>query len=149
MDVKRRMAAEVFGTFWLVLGGRGAAVIAAGFPKLGIGFVGVALAFGLSVLTMAYAVGHISGGHFNPAVTVGLLVSGRFDKKDVAPYVAAQLVGAVGAAAVLYVIASGKAGHQLWLFWLAPLVGAALGGLIWRYLLEEGADTEHLAEGVA
>lgn len=244
MTMQRRLGAEVFGTFWLVLGGCGTAVLATGEP-LSVGTLGVAFAFGLSVLTMAYAVGHISGGHFNPAVTVGLMVSGRFDKRDVAPYVVAQLIGAVAAATVIFVIASGvdgfeidssvpgafaangygdlspggyglgaalvaevvltalflivilgataKAGFaalggaaiglaltlihlisipvtntsvnparstsqalfaggdylpQLWLFWLAPIVGAAIGAAIWRYLLEEAAATEELAEGV-
>src|ERR1700759_2395389 len=112
-DMLRRVVAEFFGTLWLVLGGCGAAILAAGFPNLGIGFLGVAFAFGLTVLTMAYAVGHISGGHFNPAVTVGLVVSGRFDKKDAPLYVVAQLVGAIAAAAVLYMIASGKAGFDV------------------------------------
>lgn len=229
----RRLAAEFFGTFWLVLGGCGSAVLAAAFPELGIGFAGVALAFGLTVLTMAYAVGGISGGHFNPAVTLGVAVAGRFDWKDVVPYWAAQVLGAIGAAAVIYAIASGKAGFaaggfatngygdlspggyslqsaliieivmtagfllvilgstarsapvgfaplaiglaltlihlvtipvtntsvnparstgvalfadtaalgQLWLFWVAPLIGGALGALIWRALLA-GPDTE-------
>ncbi len=229
----RRLAAEFFGTFWLVLGGCGSAVLAAAFPDLGIGFAGVALAFGLTVLTMAYAVGGISGGHFNPAVTLGVAVAGRFGWKDVVPYWVAQVLGAIGAAAVIYAIASGKAGFaaggfatngygdlspggyslrsaviieivmtagfllvilgstarsvpagfapiaiglaltlihlvtipvtntsvnparsngvalfadtaalgQLWLFWVAPLVGGALGALIWRTLLA-GRDTE-------
>ncbi|WP_298790064.1 aquaporin, partial [uncultured Campylobacter sp.] len=97
----KKYLAEFFGTFWLVFGGCGSAVFAAAFPELGIGFVGVSLAFGLTVLTMAYAVGHISGGHFNPAVSVGLLVGGRFDKKDFVPYVIAQVIGAIAAAAVL------------------------------------------------
>ena len=246
MDRQRRLGAEAFGTFWLVFGGCGAAIFAAGVPDVGIGFTGVSLAFGLTVLTMAYAVGHISGGHFNPAVTIGLLVSGRFDKKDAAPYIAAQVVGAIAAAAVLYAIASGLDGWeidseapgafaangygdlspsgyplisalvaeivltafflliilgatakraaanlggvaiglaltlihlisipitntsvnparstsqalfaggdylpQLWLFWVAPIVGGAIGALIWKTLLEERADTEPLAEGVA
>lgn len=241
MDLQRRLAAEVFGTFWLVFGGCGAALFAAGIPDVGIGFLGVSLAFGLTVLTMAYAVGHISGGHFNPAVTIGLVVGGRFDKKDAGPYIVAQLVGAVAAAAVLLIIASGKDGFsasdgfaangygklspdgygigaafvaefvltaffllvilgatakkasvgfgglaiglaltlihlisipitntsvnparstsqalfaggdfipQLWLFWVAPIAGAAVGALIWKFLLERGADTEPLAEGV-
>jgi aquaporin Z len=245
MDMKRALGAEVFGTFWLVLGGCGAAIFAAGVPDVGIGFLGVSFAFGLTVLTMAYAVGHISGGHFNPAVTVGLMVSGRFEKKDVAPYIGAQLVGAVAAAAVLYVIANGKAGFdidnslpgafaangygdlspegynlaaaaiaevvltaffllvilgatakraaagfggmaiglsltlihlisipitntsvnparstsqalfaggdylpQLWLFWVAPIVGAAIGAAIWKLLLADAADEVALAEGV-
>ena len=109
----KRLAAEFFGTFWLVLGGCGSAVLAAAFPELGIGFVGVALAFGLTVLTMAYAVGHISGGHFNPAVTLGLLAAGRIDGKDVAPYILTQVLGAIAAAGVLYLIASGKAGFDV------------------------------------
>ncbi len=107
--MSKRLFAEFLGTFWLVFGGCGSAVLAAAFPELGIGFIGVALAFGLTVLTMAYAVGGISGGHFNPAVSVGLMVGGRFDAKDLIPYVIAQLVGAVLASAVLYVVVSGKA----------------------------------------
>jgi len=109
-DMMRRVTAEAFGTFWLVFGGCGSAVIAAAFPALGIGFTGVAFAFGLTVLTMAYAVGHISGGHFNPAVTLGLWSAGRCAHKHVAPYVAAQVAGAIAASAVLYVVASGRAG---------------------------------------
>src|ERR1700757_1825871 len=112
MDMSRRVGAEFFGTFWLVFGGCGAAVLAAGFPNLGIGFVGVAFAFGLTVLTMAYAVGHISGGHFNPAVTVGLWVAGRCASKHVGPYILAQVVGAVVASAVLWLIASGQPGWE-------------------------------------
>jgi aquaporin Z len=108
MDMSRRFGAEFFGTFWLVFGGCGAAVLAASFPTLGIGFLGVAFAFGLTVLTMAYAVGHISGGHFNPAVTVGLWAAGRCANKHVIPYIVAQVIGAVMAAAALWVIASGK-----------------------------------------
>jgi aquaporin Z len=108
-DMLRRVVAEFFGTFWLVLGGCGAAVLAATFPALGIGFLGVAFAFGLTVLTMAYAVGHVSGGHFNPAVTLGLWSAGRCANRHVVPYIIAQVVGAVLAAAVLWVIASGKA----------------------------------------
>ena len=224
------LLAEAFGTFWLVFGGCGSAVLAAAFPEHGIHFVGVSLAFGLTVLTMAYTVGHISGGHFNPAVTVGLWAGGRFPARDVAPYIVAQVVGAIVAAFTLYVIASGSAGYdlatsglasngvgehspgkfglkagllievlltlfflliimgstsakapagfapiaiglgltlihlisipvtntsvnparstgpalveggialqQLWVFWLAPLVGGALGGWIYRYLLD-------------
>ena len=232
MPTSKRLAAEFLGTFWLVLGGCGSAVFAAAFPKLGIGFLGVALAFGLTVLTMAYAVGSISGGHFNPAVTVGLAVAGRFQAKDVAGYVVAQVLGALAAAAVLYLVASGKAGWipggfasngyganspggysmgaaflvellltaffvivicgstakvslagfapisiglaltlihlisipvtntsvnparstgvalfattgalgQLWLFWVAPLVGAAVGGGVWKWLQPSGAE---------
>ena len=104
--------AELIGTFWLVLGGCGSAVLAAAFPELGIGFAGVALAFGLTVLTMAYAIGHISGCHLNPAVSFGLWAGGRFAAKDLVPYVIAQVVGAIAAAAVLYVIASGQMGWQ-------------------------------------
>ena len=109
-DTKRRVAAEFLGTFWLTFGGCGAAVLAAAFPGLGIGFLGVSLAFGLTVLTMAYAVGHISGGHFNPAVTVGLWSAGRCANQHVLPYIIAQVIGAVVAAAVLWIVASGKAG---------------------------------------
>lgn len=222
-----KLSAEFFGTFWLVLGGCGSAVLAAGLPDIGIGYLGVSFAFGLTVLTMAYAVGGISGGHFNPAVSLGLAVAGRFDFKDLIPYWIAQVIGAVAAAAVLYLIASGKAGFtaggfasngygdlspggygliaalvaeivltaffliiilgatsasvpagfapipiglgltlihlvsipvtntsvnparstgvalfaetaalgQLWLFWVAPLVGAAIGAIIWKALL--------------
>ncbi|HHJ4263809.1 TPA: aquaporin [Klebsiella pneumoniae] len=182
----RKLAAECFGTFWLVFGGCGSAVLAAAFPELGIGFAGVALAFGLTVLTMAFAVGHISGGHFNPAVTLGLWAGGRFPAKEVIGYIIAQVVGGIIAAAVLYVVASGKAGfdaaasgfapiaiglaltlihlisipvtntsvnparstavaifqggwalQQLWLFWVMPIVGGILGGVLYRTLLEK------------
>ena len=225
----KRLAAEFFGTFWLVFGGCGSAIFAAAFPELGIGFAGVALAFGLTVLTMAYAVGHISGGHFNPAVTLGLAAGGRFAARDVVPYVVAQVIGGALAGAALYCIATGKAGFtpggfasngygalspggyalgavffaealltafflivilgstdsrapagfapiaiglcltlihlisipisntsvnparstgvalfaetaalsQLWLFWVAPLIGGAVGGLIYKFLLEK------------
>lgn len=105
--MSRKLAAEFFGTFWLVFGGCGSAVLAAGFPELGIGFAGVALAFGLTVLTMAYAVGGISGGHFNPAVSLGLAVAKRFEWNELAPYWAAQVLGGLIAAAVLYWVASG------------------------------------------
>ena len=108
-----KLAAEFLGTFWLVLGGCGSAVLAAAFPELGIGFAGVALAFGLTVLTAAYALGPISGGHFNPAVSVGLWAGGRFPAAHLLPYMLAQVVGAIVAAAVLYLIASGKAGFDL------------------------------------
>lgn len=223
----RKLTAECLGTFWLVFGGCGSAVLAAGYPELGIGFAGVSLAFGLTVLTMAYAVGHVSGGHFNPAVSLGLAIAGRFGWKDLLPYWLAQLAGGALAAATLYTIASGKAGWvaggfasngfgalspggygmeaaflveavltagfllvilgstasqapqgfapiaiglaltlihlvsipvtntsvnparstavalfaetaavgQLWLFWLAPLAGAAVGALVWRLAL--------------
>ncbi|HSK29616.1 MAG TPA: aquaporin Z [Candidatus Limnocylindria bacterium] len=113
MKMQHRLAAEVLGTFWLVLGGCGSAVLAAAFPELGIGFVGVSLAFGLTVVTMAYAVGHISGGHFNPAVTVGLWAGERFAAADIFPYIIAQVAGAVLAAAVLYVVASGAVGFSV------------------------------------
>lgn len=232
----RKLSAEFFGTFWLVFGGCGSAILAAGFPEVGIGFVGVALAFGLTVLTMAYAVGGISGGHFNPAVTLGLVLAGRTDVRDLVPYWIAQLLGGVLGAGILYVIASGTAGYlpggfasngydalspggynmvsallieivltgffilvilgstsksapsgfaplsiglsltlihlisipvtntsvnparstaaaifaqtgaisQLWLFWLAPLLGAALGAMLWRYILSPGEAPERI-----
>jgi aquaporin Z len=109
-DMTRRLAAEFFGTFWLVFGGCGAAVLAAGFPHLGIAFLGVAFAFGLTVLTMAYAVGHISGGHFNPAVTIGLWSAGRCAPQYVVPYIVVQVIGAIAASAVLWLIASSQPG---------------------------------------
>jgi len=230
MTLSRRAGAEFIGTFWLVLGGCGTAVLAAGFPHLGVAFVGVALAFGLTLLTMAYAIGHISGCHINPAVSFGLWAGGRFPASELAPYVIAQVLGGIFAAAVLYVIASGTAGfslasgfaangygahspggyglgsaavcevvmtlmflfvimgatdprvpagfapipiglvltlihlisipvtntsvnparstgpalfvggwatEQLWLFWLAPIVGGVLGGLVYRWLMNE------------
>ena len=108
-----KLVAEFLGTFWLVLGGCGSAVLAAAFPQLGIGFTGVSLAFGLTVLTAAYALGPVSGGHFNPAVTVGLWAGGRFPAGQIVPYVAAQVIGAIAAAGVLYVIASGQSGFDL------------------------------------
>lgn len=224
--MQKSLVAEFLGTFWLVFGGCGSAVLAAAYPELGIGFLGVALAFGLTVLTMAYAVGGISGGHFNPAVSLGLAVAGRFPAARLIPYIVAQVAGAIVAAALLYLIASGKAGfelgsfaangygdhspggysllsallievlltmffliiilgstssqvpagfaplaiglgltlihlvsipvtntsvnparstgqalfvggwalQQLWLFWIAPLAGGALGGLVWKFL---------------
>ncbi len=113
MSLGKRAAAEFLGTFWLVLGGCGSAVLAAAFPHVGIGLLGVAFAFGLTVLTMAYAIGHVSGCHLNPAVSLGLLVGGRFKAGDFLPYVIAQVLGAIVAAAVLYFIASGKAGFDL------------------------------------
>jgi aquaporin Z len=109
----KRLAAESLGTFWLVLGGCGSAVLSGTLPDLGIGLLGISFAFGLAVLTMAYAIGHISGCHLNPAVSVGLVVGGRFKSSDLLPYVAAQVVGAVVAAGVLYLIASGKPGFDL------------------------------------
>jgi aquaporin Z len=113
MSLSKRAFAECIGTFWLVFGGCGSAVLAAAFPSLGIGFVGVALAFGLTVLTMAYAIGHISGCHLNPAVSFGLWAGKRFPGSEVLPYIIAQLIGAIIAAAVLYLIASGKAGFDV------------------------------------
>ncbi len=109
----KKYAAELIGTFWLVLGGCGSAVLAAAFPELGIGFHGVALAFGLTVLTMAYAIGHISGCHLNPAVSVGLWAGGRFEAKELAPYIIAQVIGGIAAGGVLYLIASGKTGFDV------------------------------------
>ena len=109
----KKLIAEFIGTLWLVLGGCGSAVLAAAFPELGIGFVGVAIAFGLTVLTMVYAVGHISGAHFNPAVSVGLWIGGRFDKKDLLPYIIAQVLGGIAGAGILYVIATGKPGFEI------------------------------------
>lgn len=104
----KKLLAEFFGTFWLVFGGCGSAIFAAGYPELGIGFVGVSLAFGLTVLTMAYAVGHVSGAHFNPAVSLGLWAGGKFPAKDLLGYIIAQVIGAIAAAGVLYLIVSGK-----------------------------------------
>jgi len=113
MSLSKRTAAEFFGTFWLVFGGCGAAVLDAAFPNLGIGFLGVALAFGLTVLTMVYAIGHISGGHLNPAISLGLVVGKRFPVTDLIPYWIAQVLGAIAAGGVLYVIASGKEGFSV------------------------------------
>ena len=232
----RKLSAEFIGTFWLVFGGCGSAIRAAGIPEVGIGFVGVSLAFGLTVVTMAYAVGSISGGHFNPAVTLGLVLAGRADIRELVPYWIAQLLGGVVGAGILYLIASGVAGYtpggfasngydalspggynmvsallievvltavflavilgatsksapagfgplaiglsltlihlisipvtntsvnparstaaaifaqngaigQLWLFWVAPLIGAAIGAIIWRYILAPGEAPENL-----
>lgn len=112
MALSRRLAAEFLGTFWLVFGGCGSAVLAAAYPKLGIGFVGVSLAFGLTVLTMAYAIGHISGCHLNPAVSIGLCVARRFPAADVVPYIVSQTCGAIAASFVLHVIASGHPGFD-------------------------------------
>ncbi len=113
MTLTKKMGAEFIGTFWLVLGGCGSAVLAAGFPDVGIGLLGVSLAFGLTVLTMAYAIGHISGCHLNPAVSIGLWSSGRFPTAELAPYIIAQVVGGIAGAAVLYVIATGQAGFDV------------------------------------
>jgi aquaporin Z len=113
MPLTKRLSAEFLGTLWLVLGGCGSAVLAASYPSLGIGFAGVSLAFGLTVLTMAYAIGHISGCHLNPAVTVGLWAGKRFPAKEILPYVIAQVLGAISAAGILYIIASGKAGFTM------------------------------------
>ena len=109
----KKLVAEFIGTLWLVLGGCGSAVLAAAYPELGIGFAGVALAFGLTVVTMAYAIGHISGCHLNPAVSIGLWIGGRFDKKELLPYIVAQIMGGIAGAGILYVIATGKAGFEI------------------------------------
>src|SRR6516225_3643092 len=113
MPLTKKALAEFIGTFWLVFGGCGAAVLAAGFPNMGIGFLGVALAFGLTLLTMGYAIGHISGCHINPAVSIGLAAGGRLPARELGAYIAAQLSGGIVAAAILYLIASGKPGFDL------------------------------------
>src|SRR5271154_5950476 len=113
MDMSKRLAAEFIGTAWLVLGGCGSAVIAAAFPNVGIGLLGVALAFGLTVVTMAYAIGHVSGCHLNPAVSVGLWAGGRFPASDLVPYIVAQVLGGIAGAAILYAIASGSPSFDL------------------------------------
>src|SRR5699024_14338 len=110
MSITKRCTAELLGTFWLVFGGCGSAIFAAAYPELGIGFAGVSLAFGLTLLTMCYAIGHISGCHINPAVTIGLVAGGRFPAKELIPYVVAQVIGGLVAGAVLYAIATGKVG---------------------------------------
>ena len=109
----KKLIAEFIGTLWLVLGGCGSAVLAAGYPELGIGFVGVAIAFGLTVVTMAYAVGHVSGCHLNPAVSIGLYVGGRFNKKELLPYIIAQVLGGIAGAGILFLIVSGKPGFEI------------------------------------
>ncbi len=109
----KKLVAEFVGTLWLVLGGCGSAVLAAAYPQLGIGFAGVAIAFGLTVVTMAYAIGHISGCHLNPAVSVGLWIGGRFERKDLLPYIVAQVLGAIAGAGILYLIANGKSGFAI------------------------------------
>ncbi|MGE0052534.1 MAG: aquaporin [Arcobacter sp.] len=113
MSLSKKLVAEFIGTFWLVLGGCGSAVLAAAFPELGIGFTGVALAFGLTVLTMAYAIGHISGCHLNPAVSFGLWTGGRFPTAELIPYIIAQVLGGIAGAFILYLIASGKVGFDV------------------------------------
>jgi len=131
MLLRNRLFAEFFGTFWLVLGGVGSAKLAAAFPDVGIGLMGVSLAFGLTVLTMAYAVGHISGGHFNPAISVGLWIGGRFNKGDLVPYIISQVAGACAAAAILaLILANGPEGS------------AAIGNLASAYRALLGAKTE-------
>lgn len=154
MNPGKAAVAEFLGTFWLVFGGTGAAVLAASLGAGGIGLVGVSLAFGLTVVTMAYAVGHISGGHFNPAVAIGLWIGGRFPARRIAVYVAAQLFGAVAGSAVLFVIASGKAGftladgfRELWVFIIFPIVGGVIGGLVYRYVLDVPAAQRDKVEG--
>ena len=134
----RKYTAEFLGTFWLVLGGAGSAVLAAGYPELGIGFVGVSLAFGLTVLTMAFAIGHISGCHLNPAVSVGLWLGGRFDKKELAPYIIAQVLGGLLGGAILYVIASGLPGFEAGGFASNGVGEASPGG----YSMLSGVVTE-------
>lgn len=145
MDIARKMAAEFVGTFWLVLGGCGSAVIAAAFPQVGIGLLGVSFAFGLTVLTGAYAFGHISGGHFNPAVTAGLWAGGRFPVSQVLPYVAAQVLGAIFGASVLYLIASSAPGFD-------PTAGFASNGFGEHspggYNLTSAAVTEAVLTGM-
>jgi aquaporin Z len=138
--IAKKGVAEFLGTFWLVLGGCGSAVLAAKFPEVGIGLLGVALAFGLTLLTMAYAIGHISGCHLNPAVTVGLWAGGRFPAREIVPYVVAQVLGAIVAAYIIYLIASGKAGYSLALNGLAVNGVAELspGG----YSMQAGVVTE-------
>src|SRR5215475_10645429 len=113
MSIIKRATAEFLGTFWLVFGGCGSAVLAAAFPQVGIGLLGVSLAFGLTVLTMAYTIGHVSGCHLNPAVSVGLWAGGRFPAGDLGPYIVAQILGAIAGAGVLYAVASGKAGFDV------------------------------------
>jgi len=140
----KRLAAEFIGTFWLVLGGCGSAVLAAAFPGLGIGFAGVALAFGLTVLTMAYALGPISGGHFNPAVSVGLAVAGRFSWIELIPYIIVQVVGAVAAAGLLYLVASGKTGFDPGGFAANGYAEHSPGG----YSMQSAAIIEGLLTGV-
>ena len=141
MPLTKRLSAEFLGTLWLVLGGCGSAVLAAAFPNLGIGFAGVSLAFGLTVLTGAYALGHISGGHFNPAVTLGLWAGKRFDSKDILPYIVAQVLGAIAGAGILYVIASDKVGFAIGSFASngfgdnSPGKYGALGGFVAEVVL--------------
>jgi len=113
MKLTQKLAAEFIGTFWLVLGGCGSAVLAAAFPEVGIGLLGVSLAFGLTVMTLIYGLGHISGAHFNPAVSVGLWIGGRFESKELLPYIISQVLGGIAGAGILYIIASGKAGFEL------------------------------------
>lgn len=113
MSLTKKLTAEFIGTFWLVFGGCGSALLSAGFPELGIGFVGVAFAFGLTVLTMAYSIGHISGCHLNPAVSIGLFTAGKFDKKELIPYIIVQVLGGIAGAFLLYLIATGKAGFEV------------------------------------
>lgn len=139
MTMSKRLGAEFFGTFWLVLGGCGSAVLAAAFPQMGIGFLGVAFAFGLTVLTMAFAIGHISGCHLNPAVSIGLWAGGRFPAKELIPYIVVQVIGAIIAAGVLYIIANGRAGFDLASGFAANGYGAHSPG---GYSLTAGLVTE-------
>ncbi|HEX4711611.1 aquaporin Z [Phenylobacterium sp.] len=139
MSMAKRLSAEFLGTLWLVLGGCGAAVLAAAFPQVGIGLLGVSLAFGLTVLTMAYAIGHVSGCHLNPAVSLGLFVGGRFPPKDLLPYVIAQVLGGIAGAAILYVIASGAPGFDVSAGFASNGYGARSPG---HYTLAAGLVTE-------
>jgi len=162
-SITQRVAAEFIGTMWLVLGGCGSAVLAAAFPNVGIGLLGVSFAFGLSVLTMAYAVGHVSGGHFNPAVTFGVFAAGRFPAKHIAPYVAAQVFGAIAGAGVLYLIARGKSGFDVTAGFAAngydvnspggyTLVAALLTELVMTFfflIVILGATSERAPKGLA
>jgi aquaporin Z len=139
MSMAKRLSAEFLGTLWLVLGGCGAAVLASAFPQVGIGLLGVSLAFGLTVLTMAYAIGHVSGCHLNPAVSLGLFVGGRFPPKDLLPYVIAQVLGGIAGAAILYVIASGAPGFDVSAGFASNGYGARSPG---HYTLAAGLVTE-------
>ena len=143
MSLGKRCGAEFFGTFWLVFGGCGSAVLAAAFPQLGIGFAGVALAFGLTLLTMAYAIGHISGCHINPAVSVGLWAGGRFPVSELVPYIVAQVLGGAAASTVLYFIASGKPGFELGRIRVQRIC-RAFAGWILAWGMSAGGDCSHV-----
>jgi aquaporin Z len=134
----RKYTAEFIGTFWLVLGGCGSAVLAAAFPEVGIGLLGVSLTFGLTVMTMAFSIGHISGCHLNPAVSIGLWAGGRFQAKELTPYIIAQVLGGIAGAALFQ---GGLAMQQLWLFWIAPIIGAIIGAAAYRFIGSEEKPT--------